>query len=1004
MIEHLLHLLSGDLGRRIGWSLLHFLWQGAVVAALLGVALPVLRAARLRYVAACAAMVALLTLPVLTAVLIAPSPRASDVGLNAANTNTPIASLPPDMERTLTWNANMTAENSTPAVSPPPESPSQPWFPRVDTFLPWAVLAWLAGVLALSLWHASGWMVLHRLRRSGRPVEGALANLFQRLLKRLGVKHAVRLLESAAVRTPAVIGFLRPVILFPASALTGLSTAQIEAILIHELAHVRRWDGLARRIQAAAETVLFFHPAVWWVSARMTQESETCCDEIAVAMSGDRQSYAQALAQVAGAWPELAPAASGGKLLPRLRRILGVTTETRTWRAAAGATAALIVLGVILVVSCTNNEAEIPGETNAAESVGHDDNGRDQRERKDFNVYIGGEIARPGAFHLTDRPINARQAIAAAGGLTSDSQKKNMIVRLYRRDEQNRESISEMNADALLLGQIPDVHLQDHDLLLVLDADKVGKANLDARHTIIAAPRAGEPGEFYIHGEVRRPGVYSLTGMLTVKQVLLTAGFAPEDAGQTVLMFHRTGKITRGPITPHPTDENVYVGTMSSTGESFNLDPATLFDGSAADRFVQPDDELEVMTYEQFEESMRAWQEAAEAGIPARFVATMSRTRELCTAMFVYAADNHGTFPPDLETLVTKNILKPDRLYNLNMPSRKPGYVYVRPTKAWEEYENAGTVVVIYDNYDTWPEDGIVVGFLDGHVELVKSEAAFTKLLVTGAGVLRPAALGVTQAASAPSSAPSRDLSSEAPTVILEVHGEGETSEKAVFRFSDTDETLANSEALYKALKARFDALTADEAADGRVVIEYHNARWPFLVNAYNQAARAGFQNKNIFFRQGQGSDEERRNKLLAKIADDTQRIAKLRTQEIAAQAAVEAADKEDLRNSPEVLYALDVDLEIRALKQSKVHMETRYANLLRQFGPNHRDVQAANEQIAFLAQRIADGQTTVIVRTVNSIKPNRQAVLESIQEQLRTTLRSLEENENQLKAIPGEN
>ena len=143
---------------------------------------------------------------------------------------------------------------------------------------------------------------------------------------------------------------------------------------------------------------------------------------------------------------------------------------------------------------------------------------------------------------------------------------------------------------------------------------------------------------------------------------------------------------------------------------------------------------------------------------------------------------------------------------------------------------------------------------------------------------------------------------------------------------------------------------------------------------------------------------EEARSGLFMKIGEDTRRIASLRVQEVAARAAVDLAEREDLRNSPEVLYALDVDLEIRALKNSKVYQETQYANLLRMFGPQHREVQAMKTRIESATERIADMQQAVIEKTVGSIKANRQAVLASIQEQLRALFMSLEDSETRLK------
>jgi len=127
------------------------------------------------------------------------------------------------------------------------------------------------------------------------------------------------------VEVPTVIGWLRPVILLPASALTGLSAEQLEALLAHELAHIRRYDYLINLLQTTIETLFFYHPAVWWVSAQVRQEREHCCDDLPVAACGDVLTYARALTaleQLRGSEPQLAVAASGGSLLVRIQRLL----------------------------------------------------------------------------------------------------------------------------------------------------------------------------------------------------------------------------------------------------------------------------------------------------------------------------------------------------------------------------------------------------------------------------------------------------------------------------------------------------------------------------------------------------------------------------------------------------------------------------------------------------------------------------------------------------------
>ena len=220
---------------------------------------------------------------------------------------------------------------------------------------------WLAGVAALTLYHLGGWRLARRLPRQGRCVSESVETLARNLCRRLGIGRAVVLLESSAVTVPMVMGWLKPVVLVPASTLTGLSPRQLEAILAHELAHVRRHDYLVNLFQTAVETLLFYQPAVWWVSAQVRRERENCCDDLAVAVCGDRLGYARALADLEGlraAGPRLAMAADGGSLSDRIRRVVGVPgrSSRRSW--AAGLLAlALLPVGAAVQLACHRDAA-----------------------------------------------------------------------------------------------------------------------------------------------------------------------------------------------------------------------------------------------------------------------------------------------------------------------------------------------------------------------------------------------------------------------------------------------------------------------------------------------------------------------------------------------------------------------------------------------------------------------------------------------------------------------
>jgi HEAT repeat protein/beta-lactamase regulating signal transducer with metallopeptidase domain len=307
----------------LGWALVHFLWQGTALAVILGVALALTRptAARTRYTLSILTLAAMLLLPVATALRMHQSPFAA--GDAAAPSPPQVAPTFPGSQpvgvRSAT-SAEMTAR-PTARVARLTEMKA-----LVDPALPWLVVVWVGGVLVLSVRLGHGWIAARRLRTYGtRPTSASLHQMLARLAARLRVTRPVQLLESLIVEVPAVIGALRPVILVPASAITGLTPQQLEVLLAHELAHVRRYDYLVNVIQCVIETLLFYHPAVWWVSRRVRDEREHCCDDLVVQICGDPHLYASALVgmeRIRSATPRLALAATGGSLLHRIRRLL----------------------------------------------------------------------------------------------------------------------------------------------------------------------------------------------------------------------------------------------------------------------------------------------------------------------------------------------------------------------------------------------------------------------------------------------------------------------------------------------------------------------------------------------------------------------------------------------------------------------------------------------------------------------------------------------------------
>jgi TonB family protein len=287
-------------------ALLHFLWQGVLVAFALWVALFFLRkrSANARYVVCCSALALMALLPaVTTAVLYRPAAPPVPA-IETARALLPGNALP----------------------SPIPVVSAQ-WLSSLRSY---ALPVWCVGVLLLSFRMVWGCLQISRIRRRGAMPDQGLRALAASLARQVGISRAVRILIAADGESPSVVGWMRPVILVPAAALLNLTADQLEAVLAHELAHIRRHDYLVNLLQVLVETLLFYHPAVWWVSARIRHERELCCDDLAVRCCGDAVCYARALTRLERlriSAPALAMGSNSGSMLYRIQRVLGSTAE-----------------------------------------------------------------------------------------------------------------------------------------------------------------------------------------------------------------------------------------------------------------------------------------------------------------------------------------------------------------------------------------------------------------------------------------------------------------------------------------------------------------------------------------------------------------------------------------------------------------------------------------------------------------------------------------------------
>ena len=330
------------LAQAMGWTLLHSLWEGAIVSAFLGTALWATRSARARYAAACVAMLVMLGGISLTLVRVMPERVHGLPGVAAT-------ALPP-------WTV------------PPDLGAAGPSGSRLAVVVPWLAPFWFAGVWIFVLRHAAGWIWVSRLRRRGvccAPEHWQKE--IDRLSALLRVSKPIHILESCLAEVPMVVGHIRPVILMPIGLLAGLPPGQIEAVLLHELAHIRRYDYLVNILQRAVECLLFYHPAVWWISHVMRTERESCCDDVVVATSGNVREYADALAALEeNRWSsgEPALAAAGGNLMKRIRRLLYQNPRSANGVWTPFLAAALLI--ATTVVTLAEWPQQPPGQTPVA--------------------------------------------------------------------------------------------------------------------------------------------------------------------------------------------------------------------------------------------------------------------------------------------------------------------------------------------------------------------------------------------------------------------------------------------------------------------------------------------------------------------------------------------------------------------------------------------------------------------------------------------------------------
>jgi len=323
--------MSPETMKLIGMSLIHFLWQGAALAALASLALAIGRSATTRYWTGVATLALMVAAPLVTF-----------VALRNAASGEPqsIAAIAP-------WHAPTAKSDAVSTAQPAPTAP----FNLPPNSLAWLVETWFLGVILFSVRTLGGVVVVEKLRRQASlPVSEELLAVCLALQKKVGISRAIRFCQCLRVEAPAVIGWMRPVVLLPVRVLTGLSSEQLQAVIAHELAHIKRLDSFVNLFQIAAETLLFYHPAVWWMSTRIRTEREHCCDDAAINLCGNAVEYARALAlmEEKRSAPALALAANASPLAARVRRLLGMSEISGGMRRVGLAAGILCLSAAIL--------------------------------------------------------------------------------------------------------------------------------------------------------------------------------------------------------------------------------------------------------------------------------------------------------------------------------------------------------------------------------------------------------------------------------------------------------------------------------------------------------------------------------------------------------------------------------------------------------------------------------------------------------------------------------
>ena len=356
----------------IGWTLVHSVWQIGLVSLGLFLLLRVLsdREPNSRYVVSVAGLIIAVALPFITFIQISSNSSSSSF----ANSIAQYRSLPSSANEILVDQESQRPGSEAIANNPGTVGSrffagAQRWITtNLSDLLPIAVLLWFAGISFSSLRLIGGFSHLANYKKRGSfEADDVWLKKFSALSETLGIKQKVRLLRSESVETPLAVGILKPVIVIPASLFLQISPRELETIIAHELIHIRRYDPLVNLIQCLIESIFFYHPGVWWISAQIRREREFTADASVVATFEDSHvMYARALANLEEIrltanqqTPRYATAANGGNFMQRIQRILKIKTEASTANSAWTAGLALLLTSAFLLAVFSFSSSDV---------------------------------------------------------------------------------------------------------------------------------------------------------------------------------------------------------------------------------------------------------------------------------------------------------------------------------------------------------------------------------------------------------------------------------------------------------------------------------------------------------------------------------------------------------------------------------------------------------------------------------------------------------------------